>query len=220
MIKTYKFKSTRIWIFIPILFILIVSVSIIFSDLLKPYEGFLGFLLFLIQVVISFIFSWAISTIKIEVIIDESKIKIRKLKGILPYETKEFEYDEINEYKYTPDRNFDTLKIKLKNRKTIRLVRLDTIINRDVEFNKFVNKFTIIVNKLNDENKTEIYRVLNFYETKQGIYIAYIFAICIVILTVSLFFIPNTMNKAGAIIAIMGGSFYILQVFHFRRKKK
>ncbi len=219
MIKTYKFNSTRIWIFLPILIILIVSVSIILSDLLKPYEGFLGFVLFLIQVVISFILSWAISTIKLEVIIDESKIKIRKLKGILPYETKEFEFTEIDEYKYTPDRNFDTLKIKLKNRKTIRLVRLDTVVNRNKEFNKFVNRFSSIVNKLNDENKTEIYRVLNFYETKQGIYIAYIFAICIAFLIVSLFLTPNTMNKAGAIVAIMGGSFYIFQVIHFRRKK-
>lgn len=219
MNKTYTFNSTRMWIFLPCLVVLITVIPIQLSEFLRDYSKFFGFLFFLMLLIISLLIAWILSTNRISVSIGESIIKINKVKGLLPYRPKEFSLTDIEEYSFTPDRSYDLLKIKLKNRKTIRILKLDTLINRNNEFHKLVERFTRIVNKLNDEKKTEIYRVLNFYETKQGVYIAYIFGFCILLLVVLMIMNPNSTNKAGIFAAIAGGGFYIFQVLNFKRKK-
>lgn len=219
MNKTYTFNSTRMWIFLPCLVALITVIPIQLSEFFKDYNRIFGFLFFLILLIISFFIAWILSTNRISVSISESIIKINKVKGLLPYRPKEFSLTDIEEYSFTPDRNYDLLKIKLKNRKTIRILKLDTLIKRNDEFHKLVDRFTRIVNKLNDEKKTEIYRVLNFYETKQGVYIAYIFGFCILFLIIMMIISPNSANRAGIFAAIAGASFYIFQVLNFRRKK-
>jgi hypothetical protein len=229
MKKTYYFYSTRIWIFILLITFLFVSPPILCkeyfkssylcSEYFRSIDGFWGFLFFIIQFIISAAISWFLSSNKLAVSINDTSINIDKLSGILPFKNKELLLVEIDEYSFTPERSFHSLKIKLKNRNSIKLLLLDTIINKNKDFFSFAEKFKKTVNKLNEENKTEIYRVLNFYESKQGVYIAYIFGFCIILLIVLLITNQNISNKAAILSAILGGSFYIFQVINFKRKK-
>jgi hypothetical protein len=218
--KKYTFNATRLWIFLPTLIFLICFFPIQFNSFFKGFNGVLGFIIFAVLLIVSFGFSWILSTNNISISMTDSNLRIDKSKGLLPYKSKDFLFTDILEYSFIPDRQYDTLKIKLKNGEIIRILKFDSLFNsKSEDFHRFVDRFKKKVDQLNDEKKTEIYRVLNFYETKQGIYIAYIFGFCILLLVVSMIINTNKLNVAGILVAIAGGVFYIYQVIKFKRKK-
>ena len=218
--KRYTFNSTRFWIFLPTSIFCICFLPDKFDFILIEFHGVLRFIFFAILMLISIGFSWILATNRISVSMSDSNIRIDKLRGLLPYKTKNFLFTDIKEYSFIPDRQFDTLKIKLKNGKLIRILKFESLVcSKSGDFHNFVNGFKKRIDKLNEENKTEIYRILNLYETKQGIYIAYLFGFLMLILGLFMILNPNKANIPGMLVAIVGGNFYIFQVINFRRKK-
>lgn len=220
--KKYIIRNTKMWIFFPTLILLIGGFSIWISSIFDDFNSVFHFVVFLLAMIISFSLSIFISTIRIAVTINDTGIKIEKIKGILPYKSRDIQFPEIIEYSYMPDRQYDIFKLTLRNHKHIRFVQFDSIFpSKPDELKRLVNRFAKTVDLLNDEKRTEIFRVQNFYETKDGIHIAFIFGFSILLLLLLNFISPtNSITQPGIWVAISGGGFYIYQVIRFPKKKK
>jgi len=131
-------------------------------------------------------------------------------------------WNDIQEYKYQPDKNFDLFKIKLTDGTIIKLWHNTS--TTDDDFNRFVGAFerqVQIRNQKDTDTFNDIKRAKTIYETKLGLALAVFAGLCLIAIPVFIAVLPNKskVNWAGLGVAYAGGLFFILQVLSYRRKK-
>ena len=156
--------------------------------------------------------------------ITESEIQLRWLNQFIFHNKPDLNisWAEIQEYKYQPDKNFDLFKIKMIDGTVIKLWHNTSTTNDD--FKRFIDAFERQVQFHNQRYTVatnDIKRGKTIYETKIGLALAVIAALCLIAIPILIFVLPNKskINWAGLGVAYAGGLFFIFQVLAYRRKK-
>ena len=130
-------------------------------------------------------------------------------------------WSEIRQYKYRPDQYFDLFKIELNDGKIIKL-RHNTFTTKD-DFKTFLSDFETKVHLYNQRNantSTDITRAKTIYETKLGVVLAMLTALCLIAIPILIIILPHRrQSNWGLIAAFSAGIFFITQVLIYRKKK-
>jgi hypothetical protein len=156
--------------------------------------------------------------------ITESEIQVRWLDQFIFHNKPDLNinWNDIQEYKYQPDKNFDLFKLKLKDGTVIKLWHNTS--TTDDDFKRFVGEFerqVQIHNQRDTDTTTDIKKAKTIYETKLGLALAVFAGLCLLAIPILIAVLPNKskVNWAGLGVAYAGGLFFIFQVLAFRRKQ-
>lgn len=161
---------------------------------------------------------------KTEWTITETEIQVRWLNQFIFHNKPDitFKWSDIDEYKYQPDRNFDLFKLKLADRRIIKIWHNTSTTNDD--FQKFIDFFERRVQAYNSKDvdaSNNIKRAKTIYETKLGLTLAIFAGLCLVAVPILIVVLPqkSKINWAGLGVGYAGGLFFIFQVIAYRKKK-
>jgi hypothetical protein len=139
----------------------------------------------------------------------------------------EFDWTEISDYVFQPDRQFDQFKLHFKNGTKFKFYHNNDHDNKD-DFQKFLSDFIRKVEELNsvdNEKSNDIKLGKTFYETTLGLIFAIVAALMIVGLPILLFMLPHhgstkSSNYAMLAASYIGAIYFIIQVYIHRKRRK
>ena len=157
---------------------------------------------------------------EIQMIIDNDGVKKKWIKQFLFQKKPNIKigWEEIVEFNFEPDRQFDKFFIVIKSGAEFKLTHNSD--DKD-DFEKFIKDFQSSVNKFNiaSGNSTSITKGENIYEGKTGLVLAGFGAVILVVLLSSLIFNTTKPSNFGGIgIACLAISYFIYQVYLHRKK--
>lgn len=223
--ETFQIKASSWVIYIATLLIAIFG-GIGLGIALLPTKGNFPIAITLAVVVISGAFYATRFTARAltEWTITENKIQCRWLDQFIFHSKPDLNIDwnDIQEYKYQPDQNFDLFKMKLTDGTVIKLWHNTS--TTDDDFRRFVDAFERKVQANNQKDRgtsTQIKRSKIIYETKIGLALAFFAGLCLVAIPILIAVFPNKfkINWAGLGLAYAGGLFFIFQVLAHRKKQ-
>jgi hypothetical protein len=136
----------------------------------------------------------------------------------------ELQWNEIEDYVFQPDRQFDQFKLHLKDGRKFKFYHNNDHDGKD-DFQKFLTDFSEKIEQYNnaDSNKKNDIRLgKTIYETGWGLILA-VFGIVIIIgLPVLIFLMPIKKNANYAMLAFsyIGAIYFIIQVYVHRKRRK
>lgn len=184
------------------------------------------FIIILVAPIIFFAFKVPryIATADIELIIDNEGLKKKWLKQFL-FQNKpdrNISWTEIKDFVFEPDRQFDKFKLTLKDGTKFKFHH-NTDHNNIDDFQQFLFDFERKISKLNTENGkiNNIGRGKTIYETVWGLVLAVIsFLIIFATIIIFIFFpMKKTVNYAALGASIIGGIYFIFQVYIHRKSR-
>lgn len=166
----------------------------------------------------------------IEIIIDETGITKRWLKQFLLRKKRNevVKWNEIQNYIFQPDRQFDKFKLNLKSGKKFVFYHNNDHDDKD-DFRLFLTDFINKVENINTQEnitvKDKIRIGKTIYETKGGLILAILSIIVLVGLPILFIFSPHkdaikTSNIFMLASSYIGAIYYIIQVYIHRKKRK
>ena len=219
--KTYRIKQTSQITFILTLLsaLFIVTGILFFIDPNNNFPKWVFMSLSFAAIIGGFFLTRYTSVAEIELIIDQAGVKKKWLKQF-PFQKKpniKIDWEEIQEYNFEPDREFDKFYIISKKGSKFKLTHNNS--HKD-DFEKFLRDFESKVKRnnadKNDEN--DIIKSKNIYEGKTGLVLAG-FGILILILLFSVILFSNNKprNYAGIGVITVAIVYYIHQVYLHRK---
>jgi hypothetical protein len=136
----------------------------------------------------------------------------------------EIQWNEIMDYVFQPDRQFDQFKMHLKDGRKFKFYHNTDHDGKD-DFQKFQSDFSERVelhNNVDKDKKNDIRLGKTIYETGWGLLLA-IFGVAIIIgLPILLFLFPVKKNANYAMLAFsyIGAIYFIIQVYVHRKRRK
>ncbi|SKB63803.1 hypothetical protein SAMN05660477_00416 [Soonwooa buanensis] len=170
------------------------------------------------------------STVEIEIEIDENGISRKWIKQFI-FQNKidnKIKWNEIENYVFQPDRQFDKFKLNLKSNRKFVFYHNNDHDTKD-DFIAFVSDFAVKVNEINsEENKSKEEKIKlgkTIYETTGGLILAILGVILIVGLPILFILSPHkgsvkTSNYAMLGASYLGTIYYLVQVYTHRKKRK
>ena len=135
-----------------------------------------------------------------------------------------FLFENIEEYKFQPQRRFSFLKIKLRDNTVFKYWHSNSAVEDD--FDNFLTCFQQKVTEYNDEGINILHgikRGKTIYETTYGLSLAIIMAILMISYLIAVWdfkYQPRTITWVYIIPAYSGGIYFISQVISHRKQKK
>lgn len=155
--------------------------------------------------------------------IDETEIRIKWLSQFIFHNKPDISihWDDIQEYKYQPDNNFDLFKLTLKDGTKIKLWHHTDVLNDD--FQAFLRYFTTRVETHNSSDTditNDINRSKTIYENNWGLALAVFAGAYLISMPFLIALMPNKSKTYQLLIPAGGALFFISQVIIHRRKKR
>ncbi len=209
-------------IFGSVLVTLLISTQVFQRLNFKPNQFiFLG-IVFLVWYLINKI-TKDLSQGKVDLRLDKEGVKIIWLKQFFLHKRRNisFKWEEVRDYMYQPEQHFDLFRIRLHNKKKIKL----SLNEKNEEFHFFYIEFEEFIKNLSSTNEDiQIKRAKTIYETTYGLIMAVILGLMLVgVIFMFIFIKPKNSNMStyfylGA--TVMGSLFFILQVYRIRKSAK
>lgn len=214
--------SIYIWALGSILLTLLVSTQILERLNYKPNQ--------FIFVALAILFWYLIDKLtksfprgKVELILDREGVQLVWIKQFFLHKKKNMtvRWEDIKDYMYQPEQYFDLFRIRLHNKEKIKL----SLDEGNEEFYFFYLEFEEFMKELSSSNQNiKIKRSKTIYETTYGLIMAVILGLLIIGgLLMFIFIKPKNSSLSiyfylGA--TVVGGLFYILQVYRMRQSAK
>ncbi|WP_207535678.1 hypothetical protein [Desertivirga arenae] len=128
----------------------------------------------------------------------------------------DIKWEEISEYKFEPDRNFDQFKLKLSDGRTYKFWHNKS--NDKDDFVKFITAFKSEVENRNQTFHHQITRSPSIYETKTGLILARIAGFVMVI--IPFIFLENRKGNWVPLLTVYPGAIYFIAQVYMARKGK
>lgn len=223
--ETFKIKSTS-WVLFLVTILTVIIGGIILCTKIFPLRNntVLAIPLVIIVFVAAYFASRVTSLAIIEITITDQNLHFKWLKNYVFQSNSEMtiSWNEISEYKFQRDRNFDLLKFKLVDGKIFRIWHNNSLIKDDFynlvpAFEKGVQRY----NEIQKEDANFIKRSKTIYETGLGLILAIVAVIFLISIPIVIYFLPHKskINWFGFGAAYAGALFFIGQVVHYRKKK-
>lgn len=227
----FKIKQSSPWLYGATLIMVIFFVTAVFLllfhySILPELHSLILFVIFAPVVWFAFYLTKFTAIADIEITIDNEGLKRKWLRQFLFHkrEDDEFNWTEISDYTFQPDRQFDQFKLHLKDGTTFKFYHSTDHDDKD-EFRKFLSCFSERVEQ-NNNNKSDTHNAIKrgktIYETYWGLILS-VLAI-IMILGVSILLIVSPVKKISNIamlsVAYIGAIYFIIQVFSHRKRRK
>lgn len=134
-------------------------------------------------------------------------------------------WQDIQEYKYEPNRYFDLFRIKLHDQTMIKFRHSNYKIMNSDDFDAFITYFEKKINEYNEKDLNILYpikRRKTFYETKFGIAIAILIARCLLGIPILFDAFPQRkrIDWWQLWIGYSGGIYFISKVIAYRKKSR
>jgi hypothetical protein len=228
---TYKIRQSSPWLFIATLLTVIFSgmALLIFLTIyeIRPKGQPLIFILCFAPIVgLAFYLPRYTATADIEIEFDNNGIKRKWLRQFILHNRKDdnFEWTEIDNYVFQPDRQFDQFKLHFKNGTKFKFYHNNDHDNKD-DFRKFLSDFVQKVEQINNadnDKRNDIKLGKTIYETFGGLILALIGGLMIVGIPIMLIVFPvkKTPNYAMLGVAYIGAIYFVVQVYLHRKRRK
>lgn len=229
--KTYRLRQSSPGLFLVTLLAIIYAgmglfILLAVLHLMTIQNKLILVLCFLPVAIPAFYFARKASTREIAVTMDESGLKIKWIRQFF-FSRKpddEFGWDEIAEYVFEPDRQFDRLKFRLKDGYRFSIRHNNDDDGKD-DFRQFTQDFIRKVGEINDadNNKGNDIRLgRNFFESTAGLVMALFVIAVIILVPVSLTLFPPAKPVQYGKLAVvsLAGLFFVARVFYARRNRK
>jgi hypothetical protein len=170
-----------------------------------------------------FIPNW-LSTAKTEWSVSEKGIEIKWLSQFLFLKKtdRSITWENIDQYKFQPGREFSYLELKLRDNTTLKYWHSNS--TYEDEFDEFLTYFQKQVIEFNDTGINVLHpirRKKTIYETTKGVVLAIVTAILLISFPILIIVLnPAKVNWVGIITAYSGGIYFISKVVSYNRKKK
>lgn len=166
------------------------------------------------------------ATTDIEITLGDEGIKRRWLRQFILHNKSDvdFKWNEIADYVFQPDRQFDQFKLNLKDGSKFKFYHNNDHDNKD-DFKKFLLDFVQRVEQLNNadnDKRNDIKLGKTIYETTAGLILAVVALIMLVGMPIMLFMFPTkkTPNYAALGVSYVGAIYYVGQVYIHRKRRK
>jgi hypothetical protein len=228
---TYKIKQSSPWLYIAtILTVIFVGMAIVIFLAVNhvfpkghPIFFILGFAPIF---VLAFYLPRYTATADIQITLDDDGLKRSWLNQFFLHEnlSDEFKWNEIVDYVFQPDRQFDQFKLHLKDGTKFKFFHNNDHDSKD-DFQKFLSDFSKKVelyNNADNDKKNDIKLGKTIYETGWGLILAGFAIIVIVGLPILLILTPTKKNANYAMLAFsyIGAIYFLLQVYIHRKRRK
>lgn len=152
-------------------------------------------------------------------ILDEGiSVKWIKQFHFIHRQSRTYKWSEIEDYVFQPDQNFDLFRIRMTDKTKIKFNLKETT----EEFTNFYTDFESKAKQVSQlDGKLKIKKGKTVYETTCALVGAIVLGVMIIGLIVTILFVKpkGTPNYAMLIFSVMGGLFFIIQVYNHRRNK-
>lgn len=214
--------SMLIGIFGSVLLALLISAQVLVRLSFKPNQlifiGFVGILWYLINRLTK-----DLSKGKINIELDNEGIKMTWTKQFFLHKRKDitFKWEEIKDYMHQAEQYFDLFRIRLHDKRKIKL----SLDDNNEEFYFFYEEFEEFIKKVSLTNEhIKITRAKTIYETAYGLIMAVILGLMIMGIILMFIFIKPKNDSVSRYFylgtTIMGGLFFIIQVYRMRKMTK
>jgi hypothetical protein len=234
---TYRIKTTAWTIWLPT-FLLTMLGGVLLGIKFLPNGDFISIVSTIFLLLLAFFLQRFTSTALVEVKLTKKDISICWLSQYIfhKYPDRTILLSDIESYKYEPDRNFDLLKLTMKDGSEIKLWHFALTFGDD--FDKLVIDFPQLVNGYNKSVKSkvnfpseisqtdyeprEIKREKTMYEGSGAVVIAAFAVVLIIAVPLILYFDPGERQKNPFILlaSMTGAIFFFTQFYRYRKNSK
>lgn len=169
------------------------------------------------------------ATADIEITLDDEGIKRKWLRQFILHNKSDigFKWNEIADYVFQPDRQFDQFKLNLKDGTKFKFYHNNDHDSKD-DFQQFLSDFIKCVEQLNnadDDKKNDIKLGKTIYETTWGLVLAVFTLIMLIGLPIMLLLLPHKVTPKSSnyfmlFASYIGGIYYVIQVYIHRKRRK
>lgn len=225
---TYKIRTTSLLIWLATLLSILLGIPLLLSSLIPKNNTAILFTVGMLFLLVNYLQRFT-SRGELEISFMEGMVSIKWLKQFIFHNApdKKILLNEIESYKYQPDRNFDLFKLTLKDGTEI-IIWHSNFFSKD-DFKNLVSDFPKIIDQnKHDRNIPESNSIQNIkkektiYETQNGIILAIFAAACIIIFTYMILAnkLRHTYDFFPILGAISGSAYFLSQVIKYRKQKR